>query len=227
MGVKRAHDHARQRGIVDALNELIEAGALAKFNVGPRRIKQLAYYLYNIDTNLFSENGHHDHEHIEEPNLKLEDTYLQAYGQKDEIAARIEDFSHFGIFMFIKNYHLNWVAPECGRDAPEVQQIMLDILFPLTPHDEIWSQYCAFTPQRQPESVWQFSRQRYQWAKDQWPNLSGRITTIWTLQDFNLLPKEIDIRMVISVADGKQFRQVKIHTHLEGDGIHAEKETIE
>ncbi|MCP4363296.1 MAG: hypothetical protein GY796_35295, partial [Chloroflexi bacterium] len=37
MGVQRAHDHARQRGIVDALEELIESEALAKFNVGPKR----------------------------------------------------------------------------------------------------------------------------------------------------------------------------------------------
>ena len=129
--------------------------------------------------------------------------------------------------MFIKNYHLNWVAPEQGRDAAEVQQAMLDILFPLTSHDEIWSEYCAYTPHRQPEDIWQFSRQRYQWAKEQWPNLSGRITTVWTLQDFGLIPKEIDIKMVISVADGKQFQQIKIHTRSDGDGIDAEKETVE
>ncbi len=227
-GVQRAHDHARQRGVVDALEELIESGALAKFNVGPQRIRLLVYYLYNIDTSLFVSNGHHaDHERIEEPNLDLEASYQQAYGQKDKLARRIEDYSHLGIFMFIKNYHLNWVAPEYGRDAAEVQQAMLDMLFPLTPHDVIWKEYCAFTPKRQPEEIWQFSRQRYQWAKEQWPNLSGRITTIWTLQDFGLIPKEIDIKMVISVADGKQFRQIKFHTHSNGDGIDAEKETIQ
>jgi hypothetical protein len=228
MGVQRAHDHARQRGVVDALQELIESGALAKFNVGPERIRRLVYYVYNIDPALFNNNGYHnDHERIEEPNLKLEDTYRQAYEQKEKIARRIEDYSHLGIFMFIRNYHLNWVAPEHGRDAAEVQQAMLDILFPLTGHHTIWTEYCAFTPQHQPEPIWQFSRQRYQWAKDQWPNLSGRITTIWTLQDFGLIPKELDIKMVISVADGKQFQQIKIHTHRDGEGIAAEKESIE
>jgi hypothetical protein len=228
MGIQRALDHARQRGVVDALEELIESGALVKFNVGPQRIRRLVYYLYNIDPVLFNNNGnHHDHERIEEPNLQLEATYRQAYEQRDQIARRIEDYSHFGIFTFIRNYHLNWVAPEFGRDAAAVQQAMLDILFPLTDHDIIWGEYCAYKPQRQPEAIWQFSRQRYLWAKDQWPNLSGRITTIWTLQDFGLIPKEIDIRMVVSVADGKQFRRIKIHTNSTGDRIEAEKETLE
>ncbi len=227
MGVQRAHDHARQRGIFDAMEELIKSEALAKFNVGPDRVRRLVYYLYNIDPALFSRNGHRDnHERIEEPNLKLEETYRQAYTQRDQIARRIEDYSHFGIFMFIQNYHLNWVAPEHGRDAAIVQQAMLDILFPLTGHDIIWAEYCAFKPQRLPEPIWQFSRQRYLWAKDQWPNLSGRITTIWTLQDFDLIPRDIDIKMVISVADGKQFQQIKIHTHPAGDSIATEKETI-
>ncbi|MCB0130253.1 MAG: hypothetical protein KDD78_05380, partial [Caldilineaceae bacterium] len=48
--------------------------------------------------------------------------------------------------------------------------------------------------------------------KDQWPNLSGRITTVWTLQDFGLIPKELDVNMVISVADGRQYKLVQIHT---------------
>jgi hypothetical protein len=67
---------------------------------------------------------------------------------------------------------------------------------------------------------------RYLWAKDQWPNLSGRITTIWTLQDFGLISKEVDVKMVIAVADGKQYRQVKIHT-VPGDGMDIDKETID
>ncbi|MDX1521561.1 MAG: hypothetical protein R3264_08030 [Anaerolineae bacterium] len=96
----------------------------------------------------------------------------------------------------------------------------------MTDHKVIWAEYCAFQPQRQPEPIWQFSRQRYLWAKDQWPNLSGRITTIWTLQDFNLIPKELDIKMVISVADGKQYRQIKIHTPPSGGELDIEKETI-
>ncbi|MCO6449178.1 MAG: APC family permease [Caldilineales bacterium] len=228
MGIERALDHARQRGTVDAVEHLIESGMLQKFNVGPRRIRRLAYHLYDIDLTLFDiDHGPDGHERIEEPNLELEAAYQQAFGEIDQIARRIEDYSHIGIFMYIRNYHLNWVAPEQGRDEAEVTQTMLDILFPLTPHDEIWREYQAFTPQRFPENIWQFSRQRYQWAKEQWPNLSDRITTIWTLQDFGLIPKELDIRMVISVADGKQYRRVSIHTHMEGDGIDTEKETLD
>jgi hypothetical protein len=228
MGIQRALDQARQRGIYDALEELIRSDKLAKFNVGPHRIRKLVYYLYNVDPRLFNSNGHGgEHERIEEPNLYLEEAYQLAYGQQEQITRRIEDYSHFGIFMFINNYHLNWVGPEYGRDAVQVKQAMVDILFPLTDHSTIWAEYCAFKPQRQPEPVWQFSRQRYLWAKDQWPNLSGRITTIWTLQDFGLVPKELDIRMVISVADGKQYRQVKIHTPAVGGDLDIEKETIE
>ena len=129
--------------------------------------------------------------------------------------------------MFVRNYHLNWVSPENGRDAATVQQAMLDILFPLTPHATIWAEYQQFEPQRLPEMIWQFSRQRYLWAKDQWPNLSGRITTIWTLQDFGLIPKELDIKTVVSVADGRQYKLVKIHTTATGEGMEIEKETIE
>jgi len=228
MGIQRAHDHARQRGIVDALEELITSGALAKFNVAPNRIRRLVYYLYNIDPGLFNTNGQHlDDERIEEPNVKLEETYQLAYNQREEIARRIEEYSHLGIFMFIRNYHLNWVAPDQGRDAAQVQQAMLDVLFPLTAHNIIWDEYCAFESQRQPEAIWQFSRQRYLWAKDQWPNLSGRITTIWTLQDFGLVPKGLDIKMVISVADGKQYRQIKIRIPPSGGDLDTEKETIE
>jgi hypothetical protein len=228
MGIQRALDQARQRGIYDALEELVCSDKLAEFNVGPDRIRKLVYYLYNVDPRLFNENGHSNgHERIEEPNIHLEEAYRAAYNQQEEIARCIETHSHFGIFMFINNYHLNWVAPECGRDAVQVKQAMVDILFPLTDHNTIWSEYCAFKPQRQPEPIWQFSRMRYLWAKDQWPNLSGRITTIWTLQDFGLVPRELDIRMVISVADGKQYRQIKIHTPAGGGDLNIEKETIE
>ena len=76
--------------------------------------------------------------------------------------------------------------------------------------DAIWEEYRHFEPEYQPEPIWQFSRRRYVWAKDQWPNLSDRITTIWTLQDFGLIPADIDVKTVISVADGKRQMQVKI-----------------
>jgi hypothetical protein len=115
--------------------------------------------------------------------------------------------------MFIHNYHLNWVATEHGRDEVAVKRAMLDILFPLTDNDEIWAEYSAFEPEHLPEPIWQFSRRRYLWAKDQWPNLSDRITTIWTLQDFGLISRDIDVKTVISVAGGKQFMMVKIPTH--------------
>ncbi|MFZ0548529.1 MAG: hypothetical protein WAM60_23980 [Candidatus Promineifilaceae bacterium] len=213
MGLQRAHDQARQRGIVQAVEELIESGALAKFNVGPERIRKLVVYLYNIDSELFEDKGEHAHDdRIEEPNLDLEETYRRAYNQKGHLARHIEHYSHVGIFTFIHNYHLNWVSPEHGRDATIVKRAMLDILFPMTDNDEIWAEYCAFEPEHLPEPIWQFTRRRYLWAKDQWPNLSDRITTIWTLQDFGLVAKDIDVEMIISVAGGKQYRMVKVGT---------------
>lgn len=228
MGEERAHDEARQRGVVDAVEELIADGSMAKFNVDSVRIRRLVAYLYNIDWQNFVEAQHrHDHERIEEPNLALEETYQEAYQQQEAIARHIEHYSHIGIFTFIHNYHLNWVAPEHGRDASKVKQAMLDILFPLTDHEEIWHEYCAFKPERLLEPIWQFSRHRYLWAKDQWPNLSGRITTIWTLQDFGLIPQELDIKTVISVADGRQYKLVKIHTSSTQDELEVEKETVE
>lgn len=210
-GIQRAHDEARQRGIVDAVEDLIEAGRFAKFNVGPDRIKQLVCYLYNIRPSQFHERDEH-HDRIEEPSVELEETYQQAYEQKEQILRRVEDYSHFGIFMFIHNYHINWVNEEKGRDEKTVQRAMLDILFPLTAREEIWAEYDAFKPQIQPEPIWQFSRRRYLWAKDQWPNLSDRITTIWTLQDFGMLSRDIDVKTVISVADGRRQMLVNIPT---------------
>lgn len=207
-GIMRAHDAARQRGIVDAVDDLIAQGAFAKFNVGPERITRLVAYLYNVDPALFVEHAAH-HERIEEPSEELEATYQEAYNQQKQILRRVEDFSHFGIFMFINNYHINWVDEEHGRDAAVVQKAMLDILFPLTDHKEIWEEFQTFEPQRQPEAIWQFSRRRYLWAKDQWPNLSDRVTTIWTLQDVGLLPADIDVRTVIAVADGRRQMQVQ------------------
>ncbi|MEZ4642305.1 MAG: hypothetical protein R3E31_06135 [Chloroflexota bacterium] len=217
MGVQRAYDQARQRGIVDAIEALIKAGALAKFNVGPERVRQLVCYLYNIDPTLF-ENKEDHHERIEEPNPALETVYQEALGQQPQILRRVEDYSHYGIFTFIHNYHINWVASEHGRDASVVQKAMLDILFPLTPHEEIWAEYLAFKPQYQPEPIWQFSRRRYLWAKDQWPNLSDRITTIWTLQDLGLVSRDLDVQTIISVADGQRRMRVKIATNPPQDG---------
>ncbi|MBI1281228.1 MAG: hypothetical protein GC179_24085 [Anaerolineaceae bacterium] len=212
-GVHRAHDQARQRGISDALQDLINTRAIAKFNVDPERIIQLVRYLHNVNPALV--NGHSDNGHderVKEPSSDLELTYEKAYAERDHLLDQIEYYSHYGIFTFIFNYHRNWVDLDYGRDEFMVQQAMLDILFPLTPHDEIWAQYNAFEPQHLPESIWQFSRERYRWAKDQWPNLNGRLTTIWTLQELGLLPNEVDVKTIIAVAGGKQFKMVKVRT---------------
>ncbi|MFN2103563.1 MAG: hypothetical protein ACK2UJ_01735 [Candidatus Promineifilaceae bacterium] len=226
MGVQRAHDEARQRGIAHAVEDMIEDGSFAKFNVGPERILQIVSYLYNVDPELFAQKDEH-HERIEEPSEDLEATYQNAYGMRDQILRRVEDYSHFGIFMFINNYHINWVDEDHGRDASVVQKAMLDILFPLTPHEEIWAEFEKFKPVRQPEPIWQFSRRRYLWAKDQWPNLSDRITTIWTLQDFGLLSPDINVKTVIAVADGKRHMQVKFPAKPSEGNVDSKRETTE
>lgn len=216
-GIQRAYAQAYQRGIADAVEDLIHSGKMAKFNVGPDRIRTLVCYLYNLEPTLFLQDAEH-HERIEEPSQELEAAYRDAYSQKEQLARQIEDYSHYGIFTFIHNYHINWVDEEHGRDAATVQQAMLDILFPLTGHDEIWQEFVAFEQKFQPEPIWQFSRQRYLWAKDQWPNLSDRITTIWTLQDFGLIPMDIDITTVVAVAEGKQYKTIKIPAKSHGSG---------
>jgi hypothetical protein len=216
MGMQRAHDEARQRGIVDAVEDLIDTGAFAKFNVGPHRIRELICYLYKLDPNLFGQKDAH-HERIEEPSSDLEETYRTAYDQRDRILRDVEDYSHFGIFTFIHNYHINWVSEENGRDASMVQKSMLNILFPQTDSEVIWQEFSTYKPKFQPEPIWQFSRRRYHWAKDQWPNLSDRITTIWTLQDFGLISKDINVETIIAVADGKKQMLVKIPSNPKDD----------
>lgn len=81
--------------------------------------------------------------------------------------------------------------------------------------DMIWEEFRRYEWITQPEEIWQFSRKRYQWAKDQWPNLSDRITTIWVLQELGLIPDEVDVTMVISVSptSRRDLRKVEIHTH--------------
>ena len=218
-GEERAHDEARQRGIADAITYLHEHGNLIKFNVPVERVQRLVSHLYNIDPHVFEHSDDdHGHERAQEPSPDLEATYQTAFNDRDQLARHIEDWSHYGIFMFINNYHLNWVSPEHGRDAAVVQKAMLDILFPLTEHAEIWEEYCNFKPVRQPDAIWQFSLERYHWAKDQWPNLSDRITTVWTLQDFGLLPKDIDVDTIVSVASGQKRMAVRIPTGRPDEG---------
>lgn len=217
LGLQRAHDEARKRGIVDAFKDMIHEGSFAKFNVGPDRIRTLICHLYQLEPELFEESSEH-HERIEEPSIELEETYRTAYAQRDRILRDVEDYSHFGIFTFIHNYHINWVSEDHGRDASVVQQAMLNILFPQTDSDIIWKEFCAYQPRILPEPIWQFCRRRYHWAKDQWPNLSDRITTIWTLQDFDLISKDINVETIIAVADGKKQMLVKIPSHPKDDG---------
>jgi hypothetical protein len=222
-GIERAHDEARQRGTADLVHDLFEEGAFTKFNVEPARIVTLVSYLRSVHPSYFNlDYGHEHHERFEEPSLEIETTYQSAYNERRELLGEIEHYSHYGIFTFIEKYHANWINPKSGRDEPTVQQAMLDILFPLTDHDEIWEQYRKFNWERLPEAIWQFSRERYRWAKDQWPNLSDRITTIWTLQDFGLIPEEVDVEMLVAVTADNRMKRVEIHTHGPEDEVESE-----
>ena len=229
-GVERAHEEARQRGIVDAVNDLIDSDLLPQYNVEPARIRRMVAYLYNIDEIHF-EHEHDEHDdHIEEPSQELQDTYQAALDLEDEIAEKIEWYSRFGTFIFINAYHKNWTSEENNRPAEVVQRAMVNILFPAVDQEEIWEAFQDFEFEQLPEPIWQFSRERYFWAKDQWPNLSDRITTIWTLQDFGLLDKDIDIVTVVSVADRANRNFVQVTTKSGGDSKDSSavsKDTIE
>ncbi|GAB5491501.1 MAG: hypothetical protein Phog2KO_17160 [Phototrophicaceae bacterium] len=223
-GVTRAHDEARQRGMAAAIHDMFEDGAFLKFNVDYPRIIQLVSHLFKIDKSYFRQHSGHDHiEHFEEPSIELEETYNNAYNMKDELFDRVEHYSHYGIFTFIDKYHANWINAKGGRDSATVKQAMLDILFPMTSHDEIWEEYRSFEWEKLPEEIWQFSRERYRWSKDQWPNLSDRITTVWTLQDFGLIPEEVDVEMIISVSSDNKLRRVGIHTHAPEEAVDPEE----
>lgn len=216
-GIQRAHDKARARGIIDRVNALIEEGALVKFNVDHERIRRLITYVYNLDADAFEtsseEAQYADDDHAHEPSQDLETTYNKFFYARDEIYGKIEDYSHYGIFTFIDKYCYNWINDEHGRDASEVQKAMITLLFPLTDDELIWERFQKYRWTYQPEAVWQFCRERYTWAKDQWPNLSARLTTIWTLQELGLIPDEIDIKTVISINARNDLREVNIHTH--------------
>lgn len=215
-GIQRAHDKARARGIIDRVNTLLEEGALVKFNVDHHRIERLITHVYNLEPDAFIqqvEEAQYDDDIAHEPSQELEATYDKYFNARDEILNRIESYSHYGIFTFIDKYYANWVNEEHGRDAAEVQKAMISLLFPMTDDEIIWGQYQEYSWAKQPEAIWQFCRQRYTWAKDQWPNLSGRLTTVWTLQEMGLIPDEIDITTVISVNARNDLREVRIHTH--------------
>ena len=183
-GLQRAHDEARQRAIADLVNGLIHSDALAKFNVEPYRIRRMISYLYGIRPEIWN-GGKPREDHVPEPSLGLEAAYQAARAQEEAVLAQIEHYSHYGIFTFIQKYQLNWVNEH--RDKHTVERAMLKMLFPLTPLEQVYEEYQHYEWLYVPEEVWQFCRKRYQWAKDQWPNLSDPITTIWTLQDLGLL----------------------------------------
>ena len=186
-GLERSHDEARQHGIAELVERLIRDGELIKFNVEPDRIRQLISHVYDIlpVTWQETEEAHHHGERFEEPNEELEKAYWDACNLHDEVLDTIEHYSHYGIFTFIDKYSHNWVGP--NRDEAAVQREMIRALFPKTPVEEVWEEFRNFQWDKQPEAVWQFARQRYVWAKDQWPNISGRITTLWSLDDLGLL----------------------------------------
>ena len=188
-GRERARDEARQHGIAGAVERLISSGALVKFNVEPLRIRRLISHTHDVLPEAWelAATAHFHGERIEEPSQELEDCYLAAWNNREELLATIEHFSHYGIFTFMDKYSHNWTGP--GRDDTRVQRSMIRALFPRTPEEQIWQEFRSFNWDKQPESVWQFSRQRYIWAKDQWPNVSGNVTTLWTLEDLGLLDK--------------------------------------
>ncbi|MYD11423.1 MAG: APC family permease [Chloroflexi bacterium] len=215
-GIQRAHDKARARGIIDRVNRLLDEGALVKFNVDSTRIRRLVTYVYSLDKDAFElqrMEAEYDDDIAHEPSKELEDTYNKYFNARAEILAEIERYSHYGIFTFIDKYYANWVNEEHGRYAADVQRSMISLLFPLTDDDLIFEQFQKYRWEQQPEEIWQFCRERYSWAKDQWPNLSGRLTTVWTLQELGLIPDEVDIKTIISVNARNDLREVKIHTH--------------
>ncbi len=191
-GIQRAYDEARQRGIVDLVKDLFDQGQLVKFNVEPERIYRLVSYTHNIPLDMWrnhDHDGHGDHEHVDvEPSLELQAIYYKARHAQKDVLDTIEYYSHYGIFTFIEKYHDNWVNERRGKE--EVEKVMIGALFPRTETEDIWTQLREYQWEPQPESIWQFCRERYRWAKDQWPNLSDRVTTIWTLQDIGLLQDE-------------------------------------
>ena len=185
-GRDRALDEARQHGLAAMVDDLLHQGSMVKFNVEPARIRRLIGYTHDIlpITWVETEEAHHHGERIEEPCEEQEQCYTDAYAMSDEIMQTIEHYSHYGIFTFIDKYGHNWVSEV--RDLATVQKAMIKALFPRTSPEQIWDEFNTFRWQQQPEEVWQFSRERYHWAKNQWPNISTHVTTIWTLQDVGI-----------------------------------------
>ncbi|MCY4024657.1 MAG: hypothetical protein OXF32_14560 [Anaerolineaceae bacterium] len=203
-GRERARDEARQHGIADRMEQLISSGALVKFNVEPQRFRRLISHTHDVlpEAWMLARIAQFHGERIEEPSEELEACFQAAWTSQDELVATIEHYSHYGIFTFIDKYSHNWAGVE--RDEAQVQHYMVRALFPRTPEAEIWQEYQKFHWEEQPEAVWQFSRQRYIWAKDQWPNVSGPMTTMWTLEDLGLLDK-VDPALVQKLHEARRL----------------------
>jgi hypothetical protein len=217
-GWTRAKDEARQRGSAALLKDLIAEGAMIKFNVPYEVLYRLVQYMYDISPEYCHPDAHNDHDPDDhhEPSSDLEVIYHAAYNQRKEMLKAVEEMSHYGIFTFIEKYYHNWVHEKYGRDAAAVQRVMIKILFPRTDTEQVWQEYQGYEWIKMPEDIWQFCRLRYNWAKDQWPNLSDRVTTVWTLQELGLIPDDVDIHMVIAVTERNDVRAVDIHI----DSVH-------
>ena len=189
-GRERSLDETRQQGIVCAFHQLFLDGQLVKFNVEPARIRRLICHVYDILPEIWNETHHSllHNEHVEPGNSQLHKAFQEATEKRDELLETVEQFSHFGIFTYVNNYSLNWVTEQ--RDVEMVQRAMLQMLFRRSIFEDVWSEFESYRIQQQPEEIWQFSRQRYQWAKEQWPNIGSRLITIWALNDLGIVEKD-------------------------------------
>ena len=189
-GRDRSLDEVRQIGISYAVHRLLLDGKLVKFNIEPTRIRRLVCHVYDILPSIWNETHAAllHNEHVEPGNMLLRGAFQRASEKQDELLGTIEQFSHFGIFTYVNNYSFNWVSED--RDVETVQRAMIQILFTRSDFEQIWEEFSEYQIQRQPEDIWQFARQRYQWAKEQWPNIGSRLITIWTLTDLGIIEKD-------------------------------------
>ena len=140
-------------------------------------------------------------------NLPLQEAFQRATEMREELLETIEQFSHFGVFTYVNNYSFNWVSEE--RDVETVQRAMIQMLFRRSDFEQIWAEFSSYQIQRQPEEIWQFARQRYQWAKEQWPNIGSRLITIWALNDLGIVEKDESLiqQVLEEHAPGRAYRR--------------------
>ena len=53
-GGQRSYDEARQRGTADLVEQMINSGQFAKFNVEPRRVRRLVGYVRGVRAEFFN-----------------------------------------------------------------------------------------------------------------------------------------------------------------------------